>query len=91
MILGSPSWPATLQPPYLDREPKAKVATIVIPFAMGTCQGEPLGKGLFALITHFVVLCSIVSCLFFCLFPSIVDDIHIISPLLIVSFAYEHF
>ncbi len=26
-----------------------------------------------------------------CLFPSIVDDIHIISPPLIVSFTYEHF
>ncbi len=91
MILESPSWPATLQPPYLGHEPKARVATIVIPFAMGTCQGEPLGKALFALIAHFVALRSIVSCLFSCLFPSIVDDIHIISPLLIVSFACEHF
>jgi len=26
-----------------------------------------------------------------CLFPSIVDDTHIIGPLLIISFAYEHF
>jgi hypothetical protein len=25
------------------------------------------------------------------LFPSIVDDIHIIGPFSIVSFAYEHF
>jgi hypothetical protein len=26
---GCPSWPATLQPPCLGREPKARVATLV--------------------------------------------------------------
>ncbi len=26
----SPSWPATLQPPYLGREPKARVATTTL-------------------------------------------------------------
>jgi hypothetical protein len=26
---GSPSWPATLQPPCLGREPKARVATFL--------------------------------------------------------------
>jgi hypothetical protein len=62
---------------------------IVIPFTMGTCQSDLLGGALFAL-AHFKVLCSIVNCFLFCLFPSIVDDTHIIGPLSIVSFAYEH-
>jgi hypothetical protein len=57
---------------------------------MGTRQGDPLGGALFAL-AHFKALCSIVSRLLFCMFPSIVDDIHITGPLSIVSFAYEHF
>ncbi len=62
---------------------------IVIPSTMGTHQGDPLGA-LFAL-AHFKTLCSTVSCFLSCLFPSIVDDIHIIGPFSIVSFAYEHF
>jgi hypothetical protein len=34
---GLPSWPATLQPPCLGREPKAKVATLsVIYFPLET-------------------------------------------------------
>jgi hypothetical protein len=36
---------------------------------------------LFFIARHFLV----------CLFPSIVDDTHIIGPFFIVSFAYEHF
>jgi hypothetical protein len=50
---------------------------------MGTCPGDPLGGTL-------IVLHSIVSHLSFCLLPSIIDDIHIIGPLSILSSAYEH-
>jgi hypothetical protein len=50
-----------------------------IPFAMGTHQGDLLGRALFAL-AHFKALCSITSHFPSCLFPSIVDDIHIIGP-----------
>ncbi len=62
---------------------------IVIPFVMGTHQGDPLGRTLFAL-THFRALHSIANHFPSCLFPSIVDDIHIITPPFIVS-TYEHF
>jgi hypothetical protein len=62
---------------------------IVIFFAMGTHQGDPLGQALFAL-THFKALHSIASDFLFYLFPSIVDDTHIIGSFFIVSFAYEH-
>ncbi len=55
---------------------------------MGTYQGDPLGGTLFSL-THFRALHSIVSHSY--LFPSIVNDIHIIDPSLIISSAYEHF
>jgi hypothetical protein len=63
---------------------------IVIPFAMGTHQGDPLGGALFVL-AHFKALCYIVSHFISCMFLSIVDDIHITGLLSIVSFAYEHF
>ncbi len=63
---------------------------IMIPFAMGTRQGDPLREALFALV-HFRALCSITSCFFSCLFSSITYDTHIIGPLSIVSSAYEHF
>jgi hypothetical protein len=63
---------------------------IVIPFATGTCQGDPLGGALFAL-THFKAFHFIFNHFSFCLFPSIEDDTHIIASLSIVSFAYEHF
>jgi hypothetical protein len=63
---------------------------IIIPFGMGTYQKNPLGKVLFTL-THFKDLHSIINDFFSCLFPSIVDDTHIINPLSIVSFTYEHF
>jgi hypothetical protein len=56
----------------------------VIPSPMGTRLGDPLGGTLF-------VLDSIVSHLSSCLLPFIVDDIHIIGPLSIVSSTYEHF
>jgi hypothetical protein len=55
---------------------------------MGTCQGIPLGRALFAL-AHFRALCSIASHFLLYLFPSIANDIHII--LSIISSAYEHF
>jgi hypothetical protein len=58
----------------------------VIPFAMGTRQGDLLGGALFAL-AHFRALHSTISHFPFCLFPSIVSDTHIIGPLSIVSFA----
>jgi hypothetical protein len=63
---------------------------IVIPFVMGTRKGDPLGRALFAL-THFRALHSIASHFPSCLFPSIVNDIHIITPPSIISFTYEHF
>jgi len=60
---------------------------IVIPSTMGTHQGDPLGRALFAL-THFKA--PITNHFPFCLFPSVGDDIHIINLPSIVSFAYEH-
>jgi len=63
---------------------------IVIPSTMGTCQGDLLGRALFILV-HFKVLCSIINHFFPYLFPCIVNDIHIIDLLLIVSFIYKHF
>jgi hypothetical protein len=63
---------------------------IIIPSTMGTRQGDPLGRALFTL-THFRALRSTTSHFPSCLFPSIVNDIHIISPPSVVSFAYEHF
>jgi hypothetical protein len=57
---------------------------------MGTCQSDPLGRALFAL-AHFGVLHSTNSYFSSFLFPSIVDDTHIIDPPSIVSSAYEHF
>ncbi len=76
----------------------------IIPSAMGTHESDPLGgatitlthqgdfsgKTLFTL-THFKALCSTTHHFPSCLFPSIVDDTHIIGPLSIVSFGYEHF
>jgi hypothetical protein len=62
----------------------------IVPFAMGTCQGDPLGGALFVL-AHFRALHFIVSHFTSCLFPSIIDDTHIIGPLSIVSSIYEHF
>jgi hypothetical protein len=57
---------------------------------MGIYQGDPWGGGSIFL-AHFRVLCSTTSCFLSYLFPSIIDDIQIIGPLSIVSFAYEHF
>ncbi len=49
------------------------------------------GGGAQFVLAHFRTLCAIVNHFLSCLFPSIVDDTHIIGPLSIVSFAYEHF
>jgi hypothetical protein len=57
---------------------------------MGIHQGELLGGALFVL-AHFRALRSTINHFPSCLFPSIVDDIHIIDPLSIVSSTYEHF
>jgi len=62
----------------------------IIPFAMGTCQGDLLGKALFILV-HFKALHSIINHFFSYLFPSIAYDIHIIGPPIIVSFTYKHY
>jgi hypothetical protein len=62
---------------------------IVIPFAMGTCQGDPLGKALFILV-HFKALCSTTNHFPLCLFPSIANGIHIIYPFSITSSAFDH-
>jgi len=63
---------------------------IVIPYAMGPHQGDPLGRALF-ILAHLKALHYIVSCFPSCLFPSIIDDTHIISPPSIILSAYEHF
>jgi hypothetical protein len=55
----------------------------IIPFAMGTHQSDFLGGALFAL-AHLRALHSIVSHFPSCLFPSIVNDTHIICPFSIV-------
>ncbi len=62
----------------------------IIPSTMGTHQGDLLRRALFDL-THFRALHSIVNHFPSCLFPSIIDDTHIISPLSIISSTYEHF
>ncbi len=62
----------------------------IIPSTMGTRQGDPLGAALFVL-AHFKALCSTANHFPSCLFPSIVNNTHIIYPPLIVSSAYEHF
>ncbi len=62
----------------------------IIPSIMRTYQGDPLGGALFAL-AHFKALCSIINHFPSYLFPSIVNDTHIISPLSVVSYVYEHF
>jgi hypothetical protein len=51
----------------------------IIPFAMGTHQSDPLKGPLFALI-HFKALHSTIEYFLFCLFPSIINNIHIIGP-----------
>jgi hypothetical protein len=53
---------------------------IIFPSTMGTRQSDLLEMALFTLV-HFKALCSIANCFPSCLFPSIVDDIHIIGPL----------
>jgi len=63
---------------------------IVIPSTMGTCQGDPLGGALFVLV-HLKALHSTFNHFPSYLFPSIIDDIHIIDPLSIISSTYEHF
>jgi hypothetical protein len=57
---------------------------------MGTRQGDPLGEELFVL-AHFRALHSTANHFPSYLFPSITNDTHIIGPLSIISFAYEHF
>jgi hypothetical protein len=37
MTLGSPFWPATLQPPCLGHEPKARVAIILVIHHVSSC------------------------------------------------------
>ncbi len=63
---------------------------MVIPFAMGTYQGDPLGKALFALV-HFRALHFITSHFPSYLFPFITSDTHMIRPLSIVLSTYEHY
>jgi len=57
---------------------------------MGIRQGDPLGRALFV-STFFEVLHSTISHFPCCLFPSIVNEIHIIGPPSTVSSTYEHF
>ncbi len=62
----------------------------IIPSSMGIHQGDPSGKALF-ILAHFKALHSTIHHFPSYLFPSIIDDTHIIGPLSIVSFGYEHF
>jgi hypothetical protein len=57
---------------------------------MGIRQSDPLGEALFTL-AHFRALHYIFIHCPSCLFPSIVNDIHIIGHPSIVSYVYEHF
>jgi hypothetical protein len=52
---------------------------IIILFAMGTCQGDPLGGALFTL-THFMAMRFTTNHFLSCLFPTIANDNHIIGP-----------
>jgi hypothetical protein len=63
---------------------------MVIPFAMGTRQGDPLRKALFTLV-RFKALHFIISHFPSSLFPSIASDTHMIKPPSIVLSTYEHF
>jgi hypothetical protein len=55
-----------------------------------TCQGDPLDGLLFAL-THFHAFHNLVMHFPSYLFPSIIDDTHIIGLVLVVSWAFHHF
>jgi hypothetical protein len=72
---------------YIHRNHEGEV--MIIPCTMETHQNDPLKSALFTL-THFATLHSTASHFPSCLFPYIVDDIHIIGPPSIISFAYEH-
>jgi hypothetical protein len=48
-------------------------------------------EGALFILFHFKVLRSTTNHFPYCLFPSIVDDTHIIRTLSIISYAYEHF
>ncbi len=74
----------------LKLQPWAVMKSQIIPSSMGTYPKNPLGNVLYTL-THFKYLHSIINDFFSCLFPSIVDDTHIIGPLSIVSSTYKHF
>ncbi len=63
---------------------------IIIPSIMGTCQNDPLKRALFTL-AHFKALRFITNHFPSCLFSSIANDTHIISPPFIISSTYEHF
>jgi hypothetical protein len=75
--------------PFLYNHCNRDGDVIIIPITMGIHQNNPLGA-LFTL-AHFRFLRSTTNHFPSCLFPSIVYDIHIISPLSIISSAYEHF
>jgi hypothetical protein len=63
---------------------------LIIPSTMGNHLDDPLGRALF-ILTHFRALDVIINCFPAYLFASNAYGIHIITPPLIVSFAYEHF
>jgi hypothetical protein len=63
---------------------------MIILFAMGIHQADPMRRVLFTL-AHFKALHSIINCFHYRLIPSIVNDINIIGAPLIVPFTYEHF
>jgi hypothetical protein len=67
-----------------------EVKVTIIPFAMETCQDDPLRGALFFLV-HLKTLRFIVNRFPSCLFPFIVNDIHIIGILSIVSSTNEYF
>ncbi len=63
---------------------------MIILFAMGICQGDPLGRALFTL-AHFKALHYTINCFHYYLFPSIVNDINIMNAPSIVPSTCEHF
>jgi len=66
------------------------IIIIIIFSAMGTRQGDHLGRALLTL-PHFRALHSIANHFLYYFFPSITNDIHMTSPPSILSFAYGHF
>jgi hypothetical protein len=62
----------------------------IIQSSISTCHGDPLGGFLFTLV-HFCVFHNSTDHIPSCLFPSIVNDTHIIKCALVVFKVFHHF